>query len=321
MKWTGGQPFLTQKLCDLILKSPEPIPAINEAKWVAQLVRSRVIKDWESQDDPKHLTTIRDRLLSEQQRVGRLLGLYKKILDSEDNKAGKVIFDDSFEQWQLRLSGLVVKDDDELRVQNRIYKNVFGRRWVNDALGDWHPYAKNITDWLASDCQDELFLLREKVLEDVVAWAEDKSLSDEGYKFLIASLRIDRREIEAKLAATEERLENQHQLVVRLSTLSVLKKKLGIALKTKSKINENLQQMVLNSKNKLVKAKNTNQKLVQMVVALMITNLIILAGLILLSFIQNNWAIFISVFVVILLILFNYEKVSEPVLKVLKRKN
>jgi hypothetical protein len=122
LRWTEGQPFLTQKLCDLILKCPEPIPAINEVKWVDQLVRSKVIKDWESQDDPKHLTTIRDRLLSKQQRLGRLLGLYKKILDSEDNKAGKVIFDDSLEQWQLRLSGLVVKDDDKLRIQNRIYK-------------------------------------------------------------------------------------------------------------------------------------------------------------------------------------------------------
>jgi hypothetical protein len=280
-----------------------------------------VIKDWESQDDPKHLTTIRDRLLSKQQHIGRLLGLYNKILDSEDNKAGKVIFDDSLEQWQLRLSGLVIKDDDELKIQNRIYKNVFGRRWVNNALGNWQPYAKNITNWLASDCQDEAFLLRENVLEDAVASAEDKSLSDEGYKFLIASLRVDRREIQAKLAATEERLENQHQLVVRLSTLRVLKKELSIDLKTKSKRNKNIQKLVLNSKKKLVKAKSTNQKLVQIVAASMITNLIILTGLILLSFIQNSWAVFISVLVVILLICFNYEKVSEPILKVLKGKN
>ncbi len=319
--WTGGQPFLTQKLCDLILKFAEPIPTNNEAKWVAQLVRLRVIKDWESQDDPNHLRTIRDRLLSEQRRVGRLLGLYKKILDSEDNKAGKVISDDSPEQWQLRLSGLVVKNDDELRVYNRIYKNVFGRRWVNDTLGNWQPYAKNITNWLASDCQDETFLLRENVLEDAVASAEDKSLSDEGYKFLIASLRVDRREIQAKLVATEERLENQHQLVIRLSTLRVLKKELLIDLKTNSKRKKNIQQLVLNSKEKLGKAKNTNQKLIQIVAASMITNLIILTGLILLSFIQNSWAIFISVLVVILLICFNYAKVSEPILKVLKGKN
>jgi hypothetical protein len=171
---------------------------------------------------------------------------------------------------------------------------------------------------LASDCQDESFLLREKVLEDVVASAEDKSLSDEGYKFLIASLRVDRREIEVKLATAEERLENQNQLAEHLSTLSVSKRKLWIALKTKSKRNENLQQTVLNSKNKLVKVKNINQKLVQIVVVSIIINLVILAGFILLSFIQNSWSIFISVLVVILLILLNYEKVSEPVLKALK---
>jgi hypothetical protein len=170
-----------------------------------------VIKDWESQDDPKHLTTIRDRLLSKQHRIGRLLGLYNKILDSEDNKAGKVIFDDSLEQWQLRLSGLVVKDDDELRIQNRIYKNVFGRRWVNKALGEWEPYAKNITNWLDSDCENEAFLLREKVLEDAVAWAEDKSLSDKGYKFLMDSLKVAKQEIQDKLASVEEKLKVQNQ--------------------------------------------------------------------------------------------------------------
>ncbi|MEH2091093.1 hypothetical protein [Nostoc sp.] len=36
--------------------------------------RSHIIQYWESQDEPEHLRTIRDRLLFNQQQAGRLLG-------------------------------------------------------------------------------------------------------------------------------------------------------------------------------------------------------------------------------------------------------
>ncbi|HAJ64099.1 MAG TPA: hypothetical protein DCP31_36700, partial [Cyanobacteria bacterium UBA8543] len=53
--WTGGQPFLTQKLCQLVLTCKLPIPVGGEAQWVEQLVRSRLIEHWEAQDEPEHL--------------------------------------------------------------------------------------------------------------------------------------------------------------------------------------------------------------------------------------------------------------------------
>jgi hypothetical protein len=200
LEWTGGQPFLTQKLCNLILKAAEPIPTGDEAEWVKQLVKDRVLKDWESQDDPVHLRTIRDRLVTNERRVGRLLGLYEKILLSENKEAGKVLADDSLEQWQLRLSGLVVKKNGELKVSNRIYRRIFNRTWVKKTLVTWQPYAKNLKDWLDSDCKDESSLLRGQVLEDALTWAEKRSLNDQGYKFLIASQKLENRDIHISLA-------------------------------------------------------------------------------------------------------------------------
>lgn len=62
LDWTGGQPFLTQKVFQLIQKASEPIPAGGEAQWVETLVQKQAINNWETSDDPEHLRTIRDRL-------------------------------------------------------------------------------------------------------------------------------------------------------------------------------------------------------------------------------------------------------------------
>jgi hypothetical protein len=80
LDWTGGQPFLTQKVCKLILNAESEIPEGREAEWVEELVQRRIISFWESQDEPEHLKTIRDRILRREQRAGRLLGLYQQIL-------------------------------------------------------------------------------------------------------------------------------------------------------------------------------------------------------------------------------------------------
>ncbi|HBB33077.1 MAG TPA: hypothetical protein DC064_15060, partial [Cyanobacteria bacterium UBA9273] len=78
--WTGGQPVLTQKLCQLVVNSEVFIEAGREKLEVERLVRWEIIDNWQSHDDPEHLRTIRDRVLRNEQRAGRLLGLYRQIL-------------------------------------------------------------------------------------------------------------------------------------------------------------------------------------------------------------------------------------------------
>ncbi|MEH2431967.1 MAG: AAA family ATPase [Nostoc sp.] len=119
LAWTNGQPFLTQKLCKFIRNSSSPIYTNREAEWIENLVRGSIIDNWESQDEPEHLRTIRDRLLKSKQSV-RLLELYRQILHQ-----GEIIAVDSSEERELLLSGLVVKQQGKLRVQNRIYESIF----------------------------------------------------------------------------------------------------------------------------------------------------------------------------------------------------
>lgn len=200
LSWTGGQPFLTQKLCCLVKNTESFISAGTEVQRVEELVQSRVLKNWESQDNPEHLKTIRDRLLqSGEQHTGRLLGLYQHILQQRH-----VAADASPEQMQLRLSGLVVKQENQLTVYNLIYALVFNQHWLDKVLADLRPYAESFNAWAASNYQDESRLLRGNALQDASNWAAAKSLSDLDYKYLSASRDLEGREVEAALVAQKQ---------------------------------------------------------------------------------------------------------------------
>ena len=195
LDWTGGQPFLTQKVCRLVRQSGGVIPAGEEAVWVEQLVRSSVIENWESQDEPPHLRPIRDRLLQGgEQRSGRLLGLCQQVVQQ-----GEMAADESPEQTALRLTGLVVKREGKLRIYNRIYASVFNLAWFEKALTNLRPYAEMLKAWVASNRQDESPLLWGQALQNAQDWARDKSLSDLDYQFLAASQEAEKRKIELAL--------------------------------------------------------------------------------------------------------------------------
>ncbi|HEY9598073.1 MAG TPA: AAA-like domain-containing protein [Cyanophyceae cyanobacterium] len=217
LHWTSGQPFLTQKLCQLTLMATNCISAIpsgEEARWVKQLVRKRMIENWEAQDEPEHLKTIRDRILSNSQRAARLLGIYQQIL-----QAGDVTTDDSREQMELLLSGLVEKKQGFLKVKNPIYQNVFDWEWVKEQFASLRPYTQVFDAWIASKQQDTSRLLRGQALRDAQTWAQGKSLSDLDYQFLAASQELDRREVQLALEAerakeVEARLAEEHKRLV-----------------------------------------------------------------------------------------------------------
>jgi hypothetical protein len=139
LDWTGGQPFLTQKVCQFIRLANSPIATGSEQKWVENLVRSRILYNWEAQDEPEHLRTIRSRLLHSTQPTLRLLELYQQILQH-----GEIVANDTPEQRELRLSGLVVKQDGKLKVYNRIYQSIFQLAWVEEALHNLLTYVKRL---------------------------------------------------------------------------------------------------------------------------------------------------------------------------------
>lgn len=182
LNWTGGQPFLTQKLCQLVLTANSAPENGQEIEWVANLVRTKIIENWEVHDEPQHLKTICDRMLYSDQQAGRLLGLYQQLLQQ-----GELVANDRIEQLNLRLTGIAVNQDGKLRIYNPIYAAVFNEDWVRRTLADLRPYDQALQEWLASDRKDESRLLRGQALKDAKTWAVGKSLSDQDYGFLGAS--------------------------------------------------------------------------------------------------------------------------------------
>ena len=124
LTWTNGQPFLTQKLCRLIRNTCEPIPTNREAEWIEHLVQTQVVDNWEAQDEPEHLRTIRDRLLKSKQSV-QLIEIYRQVLHQKE-----VVAVNTSVEKELLLSGLVIKQQGVLRINNRIYELIFNFNWV-----------------------------------------------------------------------------------------------------------------------------------------------------------------------------------------------
>ncbi|MEG4211589.1 AAA-like domain-containing protein [Microcoleus sp. S13_B4] len=201
--WTGGQPFLTQKICELVVKMAGSahsgdlkIPPGTEEFFVESVVGSHIVNNWESQDEPEHLKTIRDRILRNEQRAGRWLGIYQQILQGFE-----VSTDDSSEHIELLLSGLVVKQQGYLHVKNRIYAEVFNLEWVEKNLGQLRPYSQAFDAWIASKQTDYSRLVRGQALKDAQIWMQGKSLSDLDYQFLAASAEFDKQEMQLTLEA------------------------------------------------------------------------------------------------------------------------
>ena len=201
--WTGGQPFLTQRLCQLVVDSSFPITSGSEAKLIEKLIISRVIEHWESQDQQEHLKTIRRRLLDNEQKAGYLLELYRKI-----RRSGKITAHDHPEEQELRLTGLVVKRDGKLQVYNSIYEAVFDEAWINLELANLRPYAGNYQIWLESDKTDTSRLLRGQALKDAELWSSNKNLGAEDLEFLVKS-QLKEKEEEIADKAKEAELERE----------------------------------------------------------------------------------------------------------------
>ena len=189
-------------------------------------MRSQLIDNWEAQDEPEHFKTIRDRVLRNDRRTSRLLGLYQKVLQQ-----GAIRTNSSLDQLYLRLTGLVVKQNGHLLPYNQLYATVFNQNWIDAVLANLRPYSEAISAWLASNRQDESRLLRGQALLEAKAWSADKSLSDWDYQFLVASQELEHQELQAAFTLQEEEhrlLAEAHKILAREQKRTKRRLQIGI---------------------------------------------------------------------------------------------
>ncbi|MEM9217173.1 MAG: AAA-like domain-containing protein, partial [Cyanobacteria bacterium P01_F01_bin.150] len=155
--------------------------------WVAEIVERRVLGNWEVNDKPVHLKTIRARLVATAGESSRVLELYGRVLQGDGVVADYGGADDSAEQLALRLTGAVIEagEPPEFRVFNPIYARVFNRQWVQGQLDGVRPFAAALNAWVVSG--ERTHLLHGTALEEALAWATDRTLSREENRFLAES--------------------------------------------------------------------------------------------------------------------------------------
>ena len=130
--WTGGHPYLTQKLCRSVAEGRLEACADKD---IDPVVEKQFLSSQASHDD-SNLNFVRDWLTQNSEYKGRPLKLYRRIY------WGQTVTDDPLSPAQaaLKLSGLIVpRKDRELRVRNRIYERVFTDAWARRMMpADWN---------------------------------------------------------------------------------------------------------------------------------------------------------------------------------------
>lgn len=119
--WTGGQPFLVQKIASLVYSSP-----LKNRTWatVDEIVKTNFLEQKIEKDT--HLAFIQDYLLDKSPEVRQTLKLYQKILEGDIVRAD----DHSMGQNRLKLAGLIKLRENKLTERNLIYKHIFNVRWI-----------------------------------------------------------------------------------------------------------------------------------------------------------------------------------------------
>lgn len=137
LKWTGGHPYLTQRLCKALAETRRAHWSEND---VDRLVASVFFGEISEQDN--NLQFVRDMLtqrIPDSVEAGKVLETYRQI------RRGREILDDeqSLVKSHLKLSGVVRNENKRLLVRNRIYEEVFNDRWIKEhSPGSWHKLAR-----------------------------------------------------------------------------------------------------------------------------------------------------------------------------------
>lgn len=125
--WTNGQPYLTQKLARAVARESL---GENVSDFVDRIARTQIAGRAALHSEP-HMSHIHRAIVNDKKRCEPLLNLYGKI-----RKGIKVSADLGSElQRRLMAVGLLVIDDESnMAVRNKLYEHVFTARWANENL-------------------------------------------------------------------------------------------------------------------------------------------------------------------------------------------
>ena len=140
--WTNAQPFLTQKLYQIIRDHESFIPRGRESERITDLVHKYIIDHWETKPTASHLLKLRlDILESQNCSVVSLLAVYRQVWEQE-----QISLDHNPERAYLLNIGLIKLEQDKIRVANRIYHAIFDLTWIEEQFAIADNSTITLTD-------------------------------------------------------------------------------------------------------------------------------------------------------------------------------
>lgn len=216
MYWTGGQPYLTQEMGQILSEIK------CELEEVPQVVDQAVTKAFFRADifNNAHFSNIQKRILANEPYNQRMLDIYKEILQNgtfASTQKGN-------EQLYLKLSGLVREQDGALLVNNRIYTHIFDYEWLQKAYGSINrPFTLDLQRWLNSGRSKDA-LLKGTVLQEAETWAAAREdLTNHERDFLQASRLAEvETEQERRLQMERDRQRKRLQLALAVAVVAAI---------------------------------------------------------------------------------------------------
>ncbi len=122
--WTGGQPYLTQRLCVEAVRDS----SVSDAKDIDRIC-SRLYLERDVRDSDPNLSFAQNRILNGGQDRCAMLAAYRRSLH-----AGLPYYPTDTLCEAMLLSGLVTIEHGNLIVRNRIYRKAFDEEWIKSQL-------------------------------------------------------------------------------------------------------------------------------------------------------------------------------------------
>jgi WD40 repeat protein len=124
--WTGGHPYLSQRLCSVLAADPP-------AEWSEAAVDQAVGRNFfgERSEQDNNLQFVRD-MLTKRAPPGygaELLRTYRSIWQGTQPVADE---EQNLVHTHLKLAGVVRRDGRQLVVRNRLYREVFNAAWIEE---------------------------------------------------------------------------------------------------------------------------------------------------------------------------------------------
>jgi predicted acylesterase/phospholipase RssA len=132
LKWTGGHPYLTQRLCYALANKDRGKAEEDRSAWTEEKVDGVVSETFFGLiERDTNLSFVQDMLTKRAPDVKDILSVYREIrLGSRPVRDIEQSITISF----LKLSGVVRREGSNLQVRNRIYETVFDEQWITRYL-------------------------------------------------------------------------------------------------------------------------------------------------------------------------------------------